>query len=78
MAVAEFRRITTACGTTAALGSVTTPVRAAFSSMPKGDPPRTVLAVLKGNLFFNVLVGGATATGLPAAKQIAQLILSRV
>jgi hypothetical protein len=51
---------------------------AAFSSMPKGDPPRTVLAVLKGNLFFNVLVGGATATGLPAAKQIAQLILSRV
>jgi hypothetical protein len=51
---------------------------AAFSSMPKGDPPRTALAVLKGNLFFNVLVGGAPATGLPAAKQIAQLILSRV
>jgi hypothetical protein len=50
---------------------------AAFSSMPKGDPPRTVLAVLRGNLFFNVLVPGAPTTGLPAAKQIAQLILSR-
>ncbi len=51
---------------------------AAFYAMPKGSPPRTVLAVLKGNLFFNVLVPGAPTTGLPAAKQIAQLILSRV
>jgi hypothetical protein len=46
--------------------------------MPKGSPPRTVLAVLKGNLFFNILVYGALDTGLPPAKQIAQLILSRV
>jgi hypothetical protein len=51
---------------------------AAFYSMPKGSPPRTMLAVLKGNLFFNVLVPGTPDTGLPAAKQIAQLILSRV
>ncbi len=50
----------------------------AFYAMPKGNPPRTVLAVLKGNLFFTVLVPGAPTTGLPAARQIAQLIVSRV
>jgi hypothetical protein len=51
---------------------------AAFSSMPTGSPPRTVLAVLEGNLFFNILVYGAPDIGLPPAKRIAQLILSRV
>jgi hypothetical protein len=50
----------------------------AFWDVPNGNPPRVVLAVLKGNLFFTVLVAGAPSTGLPATTRIGQLIVSRL